>query len=301
MSRSITILALLLSAAAVARADPSDAPDASRADPSDAPDASRADPSDAPDASRAHAPDAPVAAHVGAPVLSDGAGRVSIVHELRLTTFRILPDELGAAWATSIDAAVAVSPRLTLGVSHSARSLGTIDRGGGWCHEGGTHRCPAAYAGGFLDARWLARTRPTYTLAALARAGLAGTGPIRSAVRLGLSLRARRAPGSRLWLVAESELQVALGNRAAGNRDTLIAPLWLGADLAKRRLSLCLATGLRGQTVGFGDKWEVPFVLGAAVALGRAHAGLEAGFPRILGPQNTGNVRHAVAWISLTW
>lgn len=238
---------------------------------------------------------------VGAPVLPDGTRRVSAVHELRLTTFRILPDEVGAAWATSLDAAVAVSPRLTLGLSHSSRALGTVDRGGGWCHEGGTHRCAAAYAGGFVDARWLARTRAAYTLAALARAGLAGTGPIRPAVRLGVALRARRTPTSRLWLVAEPEIQVALGNRAAGNRDTLIAPLFLGADLARRRLSLYLATGLRGQTVGFGDKWEVPFVLGTAITAGRARAGLEAGFPRILGPQNTGNVRHGAIWIALTW
>lgn len=249
----------------------------------------------------------PIGEPVGARVHNDATGRVAVVHELRLSTFRILPDELGAAWATSVDAALPMTTRLTLGISHSARALGTVDRGGGWCHEGGTHRCSAAYAGGFLDARWLARARRGFALAALARAGLAGTAPLRPAVRVGVSVRVRRTPTSRLWLVAEPEIQVALGNRAAGNRDTLIAPLWLGADLGDRRAAVYLATGLRGQTVGFGDKWEVPMMLGATVSV-RPHVvhpilnvGVEAGFPRILGPQNTGNVRHGAAWLALTW
>jgi hypothetical protein len=250
---------------------------------------------------------APIGEHVGARVRNDATAGIAVVHELRLSTFRILPDELGAAWATSVDGSLPMTTRLTVGISHSARALGTVDRGGGWCHEGGTHRCSAAYAGGFLDARWLARADRDLALAVLARAGLAGTAPLRPAVRLGVSVRVRRTPTSRLWLVAEPEIQVALGNRADGNRDTLIAPLWLGADLGEHRAAVYLGTGLRGQTVGFGDKWEVPMMLGATFAL-RPHdvhpivnLGLEAGFPRLLGPQNTGNVRHAAVWIALTW
>jgi hypothetical protein len=45
----------------------------------------------------------------------------------------------------------------------------------------------------------------------------------------------------------------------------------------------------------------VPLVLGGGVALGRARAGIEAGFPRLLGPQNTGNVRHGALWLACSW
>jgi len=229
---------------------------------------------------------------VGAAVLPDGRGEVVVVHELRLSTYFYLPDELGHAWATGVDVAFAVTPRLTLGLGHSSRALGTLDHGGGWCHEGAQQRCDGAYAGALVDARWRAYAGGRVTIAALARAGVIGLDPVQPVVRLGGSARSARG---RWWLVAEPEVQVALGHREAGNRDVLVAPVWIG--FGRGRAAAWVMTGARGQMVGLGEKLEIPFVLGGAVSVRGVRLGVEAGWPKLLGPQNTFNVRHGALWI----
>lgn len=229
---------------------------------------------------------------VGAPVLPDGHGEVFVVHELRLSSYFYLPSEVGDAWATGVDVAYAVTPRLTLGLGHSARERGTLDHGGGWCHDGARQRCAAAYAGSLVDARWRAYRDRRVTIATLARVGLAGIEPVQPFVRLGGSARAARG---RWWLVLEPEIQVALGHREAGNRDTLVAPLWIG--FGRQRVAAWVMTGMRGQMVGLGEKFEIPFVLGGAVTMRGVRVGLEAGWPKLAGPQNTFNVRHGAVWL----
>jgi hypothetical protein len=233
---------------------------------------------------------------VGAAVLPAGDVDVSAVHELRLSRFRHLPDEVGDPWSDSIDVAVAISPRLTLGLSHSARSRGTVDHGGGWCHDGPAQQCDAAYAGALVDARWRVTATERRELVALARIGVADLSPVRPVVRLGLS--GRRAHG-RFWGVVEPEFQIAFGHRAAGNRDQLIAPLWIG--VGRRRAAAWIMSGVRSEMVGFGEKYEIPFMLGGAVAFRSLRVGGEAGFPQLAGPQNTGNVRHAAVWLGATF
>jgi hypothetical protein len=237
---------------------------------------------------------------VGAPVLPDGRGDVAVVHELRLSSYYYVPSEVGEPWATGVDAAYAVTPRLTLGLGHSARERGTLDHGGGWCHEGARQRCAGAYAGALVDARWRAyragRDGRRVTLATLGRAGVAGLEPVQPFVRLGGSARAVRG---RWWLVLEPEVQVALGHREAGNRDVLVAPLWIG--FGGGRASAWLMTGARGQLVGLGEKYEIPFVVGGAVSMRGVRVGLEAGWPKLVGPQNTFNVRHGAVWIGATF
>ncbi len=242
---------------------------------------------------RAGAPAGAPGGWVGARVLPTGQVEVAVVHELLLTTYRINPDELGDPWATGVDLAIAARPGLTLGLSHSARAQGTVDRGGGWCHDDRSHRCSRAYAGGLLDARWRLRDTEGLAVAALGRLGAIGLGPMRPVVRLGLSARAGRG---RWWAVVEPEVQVSLGHRELGSRDTLIAPVWLG--VGQRRAAAWLQTGLRGQLVGFGEKLEIPLVLGAAVQVSRLRAGVEVGWPKLAGPVNTGNVRHAALWLA---
>ena len=120
-----------------------------------------------------------------------------------------------------------------------------------------------------------------------------GLEPVQPVVRLGGSARAARG---RWWLVAEPEVQVALGHREAGNRDVLVAPLWIG--LGRRRAAAWLMTGARGQLVGLGEKLEIPFVLGGAVSARGVRVGVEAGWPKLAGPQNTFNVRHGAVWVA---
>ncbi len=238
----------------------------------------------------------PASRWVGAPVLPVGRLDVNAVHELRLTRFKHLPDEFGDAWADGIDLAIAVSPRLTLGLGHSARARGTIDHGGGWCHDGRGQVCDRAYAGALLDARWLARRGERGSVTALARAGVIGLGPVRPAVRLGLSGRRWRG---RWWGAVEPEFQIALGHREAGNRDQLVAPLWIG--VGHRRAAAWIMTGVRGELVGFGEKYEIPLLLGGGLTVRQVRVGAEVGLPQLAGPQNTGNVRHAAIWLGVTF
>lgn len=244
-------------------------------------------------AGTARADDGPPASRwVGAPVLPDGRGEVTVVHEFRLSSYFYLPSEVGDAWATGVDVAYAVTPRLTLGLGHSARERGTLDRGGGWCHDGARQRCAGAYAGALASARWLARRGEHGTFTALARAGVIGLEPVQPVVRLGAAVRTSR---DRWWLVAEPEVQIALGHREAGNRDVLVAPVWIG--FGRERAAAWVMTGARGQMVGLGEKLEIPFVLGGAARVRGVRVGVEAGWPKLLGPQNTFNVRHGAVWV----
>ncbi|HUQ02341.1 MAG TPA: hypothetical protein VM261_07580 [Kofleriaceae bacterium] len=235
-------------------------------------------------------------AWVGAPVLPDGRVAVTAVHEVLLSTYFYLPDEAGEAWATGVDVAYAVTPRLTLGLGHSARARGTLDHGGGWCHEGARQRCDGAYAGALVDARWRAYRGARWTVAALVRAGVIGLEPVQPVVRLGGSARTTRGPW---WLVVEPEVQVALGHREAGNRDVLIVPVWAG--VGRGRAAAWVMTGVRGQTVGLREKLEIPFVIGSAVALRGVRVGVEAGWPKLIGPQNTFNVRHGALFVAASF
>lgn len=233
---------------------------------------------------------------IGAAVLPERRVDVSVVHELRLSRFRYWPGEVGESWSDGIDVAVGLTPRLTLALSHSARSHGTVDFGGGWCHETRFHLCDAAYDGALLGARWLVSATERRQLVALARLGIVGFSPTRPTVRLGVSWR--RWHG-RFWGAVEPEWQVALGHRESGNRDQLVAPLWIG--VGRRRAAAWVMSGVRGSTAGFGEKYEIPFMLGGAVAYRSLRIGGEAGFPQLAGPQNTGNFRHAAIWFGATF
>lgn len=247
-------------------------------------------------AGTAHAELPPASRWVGAAVLPERRVDVSVVHELRLTRFRSWPDDVGESWADGVDVAVGVTPRLTLGVSHSARSRGTVNHGGGWCHDTFKNPCDAAYAGAFVDARWIAAKTERRQLAVLARLGVIGLAPARPVVRLGIS--ARRSRGV-WWGAVEPEVQIAFGNRAYGNRDQLIAPVWLG--VGRGRAAAWIMSGLRSELVGFREKVEIPLVLGGGVTFERVRVGIEAGFPQLVGAQSSANVRHAAIWLGASF
>lgn len=223
----------------------------------------------------------------GAP-LAAGEGYVTASYELSLST-RVV----GAPWGLALDGAVALTPRLTLAVSQSAAALGTIDRSGGLCLVSGAHACPRRWRGGTVDVRWRVHDG-RLAIAALARLGLAGVDPARPLARLGLR---GAAHDGRWWLVASPELTMSLGQRALGNRDTLEAPLWLGVDAGP--ISGWLRTGARGDLAGFGDKLEVAIAAGIAIGHGRWRAGVDAGWPQLLGPQNSFKQRQAALWLAV--
>ena len=226
-----------------------------------------------------------------APVLA-GHGWVALVYELSLST-RVV----GAPWGLALDGAIGVGPRLTIGVSESAAALGTIDRSGGRCLTSVAHDCPRSYRGGLLDVRWRLRDGP-WAAAALARLGVSGVAPLRPLVRLGLRGAGQRG---RWWGVAEPEIAISLGERAAGNRDTIELPIWLGVDgdVGPGLISAWLRTGVRGEIDELDEKYEL--ALGAGAAIGRDwwRAGLDLGWPQLLGPQNSFKQRQASVWLAL--
>ena len=225
---------------------------------------------------------------VGAAPLAAGEAWVAVTYELSLST-RVE----GAPWAVALDAAVALGPRLTVGLSQSAAALGTIDRSGGLCLDSAAHACPRSYRGGLVDVRWRLRDG-RWAIAALARLGVAGLSPVLPLARLGLRGAGHRG---RWWVVATPELAMSLGGRALGNRDTLEAPLWLGVDAGPA--SVWLRTGVRGELAGLDEKYEIAIGAGLALARGRWRAGLDAGFPQLLGPQNSFKQRQAAIWLAL--
>ncbi len=230
----------------------------------------------------------PGSTRIGAAPLAAGQGWLAATYELSLST-RVT----GAPWGLALDGAIALSPRLTLGLDHSAAALGTVDRSGGLCLASAAHTCPDRYRGGLLDVRLrLGEGRATVT--ALARLGLVGLGPLRPRARLGLRVARDRG---RWWAVVQPELAMSLGHRELGNRDTLEAPVWLGLDAGP--VSAWLRTGVRGDLALFGEKWEVAVGAGLAVARGRWRAGLDLGWPQLLGPQNSFKQRQAGLWLAV--
>lgn len=233
---------------------------------------------------------------IGAAPLARGAGWLAVVYELSLST-----RTAGEPWAAAVDGALALSPRLTVGLAHSAGGLGAVDRSGGWCLASAAHTCPRRYRGGAIDLRWrvIDGGPRAGRLTALARAGLLGVSPWLPFARLGLRADAGRGRG---WAVAQLELTMSLGGRELGNRDALEAPVWLGGDLragAGARVSGWLRTGARGELPELGGKLEIPIAFGVAIDGGRWRAGVDAGWPQLLGPQNAWKQRQAALWLAL--
>jgi hypothetical protein len=225
---------------------------------------------------------------IGAAPVASGHGWLAVTYEVSLSTRAV-----GAPWALALDGALAVHPRLTVGLSQSAAALGTVDRTGGLCLDSVTRTCPRRWRGALLDVRWRLRDGDR-ALTALARLGVSGLGPARPLVRLGARAAARHG---RWWVVGQPELAISLGQQAAGNRSSFEAPVWLGRDLGLA--GLWLRTGVRGELAGFGEKFEIPIGLGVAWSRGRLRAGLDAGWPQLLGPQNAFKQRQGAVWIAI--
>ncbi|MEZ4399910.1 MAG: hypothetical protein R3B06_07815 [Kofleriaceae bacterium] len=223
---------------------------------------------------------------VGALQLAPGQVRIAVVDERSLASGTV-----GAAWSLALDAVVGVVPGLSVGVSHSAAALGRMRGGLGLCRDSAAHDCPRVYDGGFLDVRW--QVPGVARVTGLTRLGLEGLAPTKPVLRLGVIVR---GGGGRLWWAVQPEVGVGLANRGDGNRDTLFVPGWVGLD--RGRTSAWIETGLRSPIDGFVDKYEVRAGLGVAVRWRQWQVGVSAGFPQLLGPQNSGRIRQGALWLA---
>jgi hypothetical protein len=187
-----------------------------------------------------------------------------------------------------------VHPRLTLGVTHSARSLSRVDSGGGLCLRGEEAGCPRVYDGTAVDA--LAPV-PGGAAAVAARARLVASSydPLKPSLRAGALVRLRRGPAA---AVLDPHIVIGLAHRDRGNRDQLNLPL-VGQLQLGARAAVTFRTGVRGELATFGDAFAVPVGAGVQVSPSPAwDIGLEAAFAKLLGPQNTFKERHLAVFVT---
>ncbi len=186
---------------------------------------------------------------------------------------------------------IGVTERLTVGLIHSSRSVDRIAAGASFCVRELAGRCEHVYRGGGVDLRWAWRPQ----IAWRARLLLRDMDPVKPAVTLGALVRTARG---RLSITSDPYLRIGLGNRQAGNRDALVIPVWVGIRIGGS-VEVLIHTGIDGDLVVWRDGWHIPLGLGVEVTPSRAISlGIEAGFPSLLGPQNTGDQRAATLFAS---
>jgi hypothetical protein len=185
-------------------------------------------------------------------------------------------------------------PRVVLGVTHSARSLSRVDSGGGLCLSGEDGGCASLYDSTALDA--LAHLRGgAAAVAARARLVAASYAPFKPSLRVGALARVRHG---RVALLIDPHVVIGLANRDRGNRDQLNLPARGQLHIGSRVL-LMFESGVRGELAVFGDAFAVPIGTGVEVSTAPAwDIGLEAAFPRLLGPQNSFKDRHVALYVA---
>jgi hypothetical protein len=233
--------------------------------------------------------DAPVAAIDRPLVLAPGACQAALVVESNESARRRF-EPLSLA----PDVHCGITPRLTLGVTHSARALSQVDSGDGLCLRGADTGCARLYDGTAIDALVHLRGGDA-AVAARARLVASSYDPFKPSLRVGALVRLRRG---RAALLLDPHIAFGLASRDRGNRDQLNIPARVQVQLVSR-VVLALQTGVRGEVSVFGDAFAVPVGLGVELSPARAwDIGLEAAFPRLLGPQNTFKERHVALYVT---
>jgi hypothetical protein len=204
------------------------------------------------------------------------AARVEVEFDLKAgrfaTPLSIAPD----LW-------LGVTSRLTLGLVHSSESVDLIDDRASFCFRGDALSCDRSYRGSGLDARWSWLEGPL-AVAPRARFLVRDIDPWKPAVTAGALVRWTQG---RYAITSDPYLRVGLVNRDLGNRTALVVPIWFAIQPTWRS-AIALHTGWDGDLATWRDGWHVPIALElVARATRRVDLGLTAGFPHLLGPQNT--------------
>lgn len=228
----------------------------------------------------------PVEAVRRPPWLRPGLCEGSLVAEANLS-----PIDVWQPVSLAPDLACGGAGGVTLGVSHSARALSLVDSGNGLCLTGEEGNCPRPYDGGALDLRAPMPGGEAVRVALRARLVAKSLAPFKPSARLGALVRIGGA--GHLSLLADPHVSLSLAAEELGNRDFVALPL-TGQLQIGRHLTLELITGVRGELHAFDEVFAVPIAFGViATPTAALDVGLEAGWPKLLGPQNTFKQRHA--------
>jgi hypothetical protein len=189
-----------------------------------------------------------------------------------------------------------VAPRWTLGVIHSAQSLGLIDDGATLCFRGRPpYGCDRAYNGSGVDVRWSWLAGPL-AVAPRARFVLRDVEPWKPAVTAGALVRWTRG---RFAVTSDPYLRLGLANRDRGNRAALVLPLRLALQPTCRWL-VAIHGGWDAELAVLRDGWRGPVALAIeARAASHLHVSVEGGFRSLLGPQQ--DLRAITAAITIAW
>ncbi len=183
---------------------------------------------------------------------------------------------------------IGVTDRVTVGLIHSSQSVDRIESGATFCVRELASRCERAYRGSGLDLRF------AWTPAVVLRTRLLvrDVDPVKPAIAVGALLRWTHG---RYAVTTDPYLRIGLANCETGNRDALVVPVWLGAQLSS--VMLAVHTGIDSDLAVWRDGWHIPVAVVAEVEPARALTlGIEAGFSSLIGPQNTGDFRAVILY-----
>jgi hypothetical protein len=226
-------------------------------------------------------------------VLDEGQLSVSLAVETSLASKQVL-DPLSIA----PDVWWGVTPKLTVGLTHSDASRDRVDFAASICVRTDPTTCPHAYHGSGLDARYLAWTSSdgAFAVAPRARALLRDIDPNKPAITLGALASWHRG---RWTLATDPYYQIGIANDDLGNRDELVLPLYATVE-PTCRFALTVETGYITDLAVWQDGYHVPLALSVtAHATAELDLGVQAGFTSLAGPQN--NVGAREAWFTVSY
>jgi len=180
-----------------------------------------------------------------------------------------------------------VTPALTIGLVHSARSVDEIAADRPICVNG----CDADYAGG-IDVRYGVHR----LVAPRARVLLRDVDPAKPAVTVGALARWNRG---RFAVASDPYLRLGLANRDRGNRAALVVPVWFAVQPTCRWM-LGMRAGYDSALAVAGDGWRGPFGVFAGVhPIEPLELVVEYAYRSLIGPQH--EYRERILMITVGW
>jgi hypothetical protein len=186
---------------------------------------------------------------------------------------------VGRPLSLAPDVWLGLTPRWTVGIVHSNRSVDQIASGDSFCLREGGLGCDRIYQGSGLDARWAVLPGVVPRVRLLLR----DVAPLKPAVTLGALVRWQRG---RFAITSDPYVRLGLANRDRGNRAAVFVPVWFAAQPTCRWV-VALHTGFDGELAVLRDGYHVPIGLVVGVRpIAPVEIVAEIGFPSLLGPQN---------------
>lgn len=193
---------------------------------------------------------------------------------------------VGEPASVAPDAWFGVTPRFTVGVIHSARSVDEIAADRAICVNGCAH-----YAVG-LDARYQVRRGLAPRVRLLER----DTDPWKPAITLGALSRWHRG---RFAITSDPYLRLGLANRDRGNRATVMLPVELAVQPTCRWL-LALHAGYDSAVAVARDGWRGPIgVIAGVHPVAPLEIRAELAYRSLVGPQH--EFRERVVMLTVGW